>query len=319
MNVTALALHPAALAVLIVFPLLPAETQIADHEGYVTTSDSVRLYYRVVGDAEQTVLIPLASFHGQRFDPLARGRRIVLYDPRGRGGSDAVDPSKVSLDHQLSDVESIRTAVGAEQVALLGWSGLGMELWVYAYRFPDRVTRLVQLAPVPPRLQPYLEQMMADRRARTDSVARRELQQRIDAGEFENDQAGLCRAVNSLSWPATFADPAAAVAVPDVCGFPNEWSKNLGPYFEALLGSFGDYDWRPHLTSVTVPRLVIHGAQDNIPLEGTREWVAGQPNARLLVIENAGHWPQYEQPDRVLDAIHTFLSGDWPPGSFSLP
>ena len=34
--------------------------------------------------------------------------------------------------------------------------------------------------------------------------------------------------------------------------------------------------------------------------------------ARLLVIENAGHWPHYEQPQETLAAIRTFLRGGWP-------
>ena len=57
----------------------------ASAEAYVTTDDGVRLYYRVVGDGPETVIVPLASYHRRTLDPLARGRRLVLYDPRGRG------------------------------------------------------------------------------------------------------------------------------------------------------------------------------------------------------------------------------------------
>ena len=64
---------------------------------------------------------------------------------------------------------------------------------------------------------------------------------------------------------------------------------------------------------------MIHGARDNTPLAGNREWVAGQANARLLVIEGAGHWPHYEQPDVTLRAIDAFLSGTWPPGAIAVP
>lgn len=287
-------------------------------EGFVTTADSVRLYYRVVGDGEPTVIAPLALFHVDRLDPIARGRRLVLYDPRGRGRSDAVDPSKVSSEHQLRDLEAIREVVGAEQVALIGWSGMGMELFVYARRHPEIVTRLVQLAPVPPRQTPYMEQMLENRRARIDIDALEELRARRDAGEFEDDPAGLCRAATRITGGANFADAAKAAERPDVCVHANEWPQNLGPYFEALLGSFGSFDWRPHLDSVTIPRLVIHGAQDPIPLEGNREWVASQPSARILIVEGAGHWPHYEQPDVVLPAIDAFLSGRWPSGSKSV-
>lgn len=288
-------------------------------EGFVTTEDGVRLYYRVVGDGEPTVIAPVALFHADRLDPIARGRRLVLYDPRGRGRSDAVDTSEVSLEYQLRDLDAVREAVGAERVALIGWSGLGMELFVYAWRHPDRVTRLVQLAPVPPRQTPYMEQMVENRRARIDADALRDLRARRDAGEFEDDPAGLCRAQNRITGVANFADTAQFAATPDVCAFANEWPQNLGPYFQALLGSFGNFDWRSHLDSLTVPRLVIHGADDPIPLEGSREWVAGQPNARWIVVEGAGHWPHYEQPDVVLPAIDAFLSGRWPAEAVRVP
>lgn len=287
-----------------------SSAQVSVREGRVTTTDGVELYYRVVGEGQETVLVPLATLHGDRLDALAGpDRQVVLFDPRNRGRSGAAELSRVSLDRQIDDVEAIREAVGAERVDLIGWSGLGMELWAYVLRHPDRVRRFVQLAPVPPRQEPWIQDMIADRAERLDSVAVREFLRRVEAGEFAEDPAERCRASNQIEWAASFADPAGVADTPDVCAYPNEWGVNLGPYFEALLGSFGTYDWRPTLDSVPVPRLVVHGARDNIPLEGNMEWVRGQPNARVLVIEGAGHWPHYERPDRVIEVIATFLDG----------
>lgn len=284
-------------------------------ETFVVTEDGVKLYCRTVGEGEQTLIVPLATYHADRFDPLARGRRVVLYDPRGRGRSDSVGTSAVSLENQLRDLEAVREGVGAEKVALVGWSSLGMELFVYAFKYPERVSHLVQLAPLPPRRSPYMDQIIEDRERRTDSDAMQALQGRQQAGEFDDDPARLCREINYLSWGATFADPVVALEVPDVCVHENEWPTNLGPYLEALLGSYGDYDWRPELRVVTAPRLVIHGIEDNIPLEGSKEWAAGQPHARLLVLQETGHWPHYENRGVVVDSIESFLSGGWPPGA----
>jgi pimeloyl-ACP methyl ester carboxylesterase len=60
---------------------------------------------------------------------------------------------------------------------------------------------------------------------------------------------------------------------------------------------------------------VIHGERDNISLAGSKEWVAGQGQARLVVIPGAGHWPHYERPEQTLNAIREFLAGRWPEGS----
>jgi proline iminopeptidase len=288
-------------------------------ETTIKTADGVDLYCRTLGEGEQTLVVPLATYHADRFDPLARDRRLVLYDPRGRGRSGAVDPSRVSLEYQLRDLEAVREGVGAEKIALLGWSSLGMELFVYAVRHREHVTHLVQLTPLPPRRTPYMDQIVADRERRTDQQAMRKLQERQLAGEFLEDPARLCREINYLSWGAMFAEPVKALEVPDICVHPNEWPINLAPYLEALLASYGDYDWRPELRIVTLPRLVIHGARDNTPLEGSKEWVGGQPNARLLVLQDTGHWPHYENRAAVLESVEAVLSGSWPPGSLIVP
>ncbi len=49
-------------------PVAPVAT-----EHYLTTTDSVRLYYRTVGAGDETVIVPLAEFHGTRLDDLASG------------------------------------------------------------------------------------------------------------------------------------------------------------------------------------------------------------------------------------------------------
>lgn len=293
----------------------PAPIAISEH--YATTPDSVRLYYRVAGAGPTTVLAPFALFHGSSFDSLAKTFRIVTYDPRGRGRSEPVKPDKVSLNHLLLDLETVRRAVSAERIAIIGWSGGGMESFVYALRNPDRVVRLVQLAPVAPRFVPYGERMMADRASRTDTARAAALGRRVAAGEFAADTAGLCRATNSVSNSALFADPTAPPDIPDACVHPNEFPTRLAAYFGALFQSFDGFDWRDSLASVTIPRLVIHGARDNTPLEGNLEWVRGQANARLVVIEGAGHWPHYERPRETIAAIAGFLGGAWPENAVS--
>lgn len=296
-----------------------AQRDLTATEAFAVTDDSVRLWYRVVGSGSETVLVPNALFHGTQLDSLARNRRLVLFDTRGRGRSDTVPAAKVSLSHNLRDFETIRRAVGAERVALIGWSGMGMEMFVYALRNPGRVTRLVQLAPVAARWVPYSQQMFVDRQRRTDTAAVRLLNERQARGEFATDPAALCREQARLFNPPTFGDTSLVRLAPDVCVNPTEWPERLGAFFGAFFPSIDGFNWRDSLAAVTVPRLVIHGELDNTPLVGNEEWVAGQPNARFLVIPGAGHWPHYERPALTIPAIARFLDGAWPENAVELP
>jgi pimeloyl-ACP methyl ester carboxylesterase len=278
-------------------------------EGYATMDDGTRLYYQIAGEGQEVVVVPMAMFLSDALAPLADGRRIVFYDPRNRGRSDAADLVTVSLDRQVLDLDQLRAALGIERMALIGWSGLGMEMAVYAIRHPERVTRLVQVSAVPPSAAMMAE--FGDRRSeRVNQAAVEAVDSLAEAGAI--DPGEHCRRRRALTSPASFADPSLADRVPDPCRHENEWPVHLWPYFDALLGSFAEYDWRPALRDLTIPRLVIHGREDGIPLEGGRAWAAGFPTARLLVLSPAGHFPFLEQPATFFPAVDRFLDGAWP-------
>jgi proline iminopeptidase len=63
---------------------------------------------------------------------------------------------------------------------------------------------------------------------------------------------------------------------------------------------------------VTAPVLVIHGLADPIPVEASKAWAYSYPNARLLLIEKAGHITHVERPDVFFPAVETFLHGSFP-------
>jgi proline iminopeptidase len=292
----------------------PVPETSAAIDNFATTPDGVRLYYRSIGEGDDVVIAPFALYHGSSLDALADGRRIVTYDPRGRGKSAPAPKGALSLDHLLIDFETVRQATGAEKVSIIGWSGAGMEMFVYTLRNKERVKALVQLAPVTARFDPFGGMMMEDRARRTDKAKEADYKRRVDVGEFANDATAQCRAEAAITLPPLLADAADLSLIPDVCVFENEHPDRIGAYFGELFGSIIGYDWRDELSEVDARRLVIHGAKDNMPLDGNREWVAGQPNARLLVIEDAGHFPHYEQPNETLGAIDAFLDGGWPAG-----
>ena len=293
----------------------PSATTAAPTQGFVSIEPGVRLAYRIAGSGRDVLVVPWPS-GGPGLDRLANGRRVLYYNPRGRLGSDAVDPVKVSFENELSDLDAVRRHFGLERMMLLGWSHYGMMTAVYTIRHPERVARLVQMTPGAPRRTPYLDEGMKTMAARADAAARAKLEERKKAGEFKDDPGALCRENRRVSLAAFVADPADVAKIElDSCRFANEQETNQNRWWGALFGSMGDWDYRGQARALAVPRLVVHGEKDFIPLGGSREWVARNAGARLFLIPDVGHFPHVEAPDVLFPAVEKFLSGAWPEGA----
>jgi L-proline amide hydrolase len=75
----------------------------------------------------------------------------------------------------------------------------------------------------------------------------------------------------------------------------------------ALLHGFRWNRFTPdEILSIGVPCLLVRGTRDPI-VERPRDPVQLPPGSRELVIENAGHLPHDESPDRVNAALLEFL------------
>src|SRR5688572_5018500 len=126
-------------------------------EGHLQTPDGVRLFYKVVGEGPDTLVVvhggPGNSLSSVEPDyaPLAARRRVIYYDQRGGGRSDLIaDDNKLSLAHHIADLDAVRAHFGLERMKLLGNSWGGLLAAAYAAAHPDRVERLVLQDSAPP-------------------------------------------------------------------------------------------------------------------------------------------------------------------------
>jgi pimeloyl-ACP methyl ester carboxylesterase len=83
---------------------------------------------------------------------------------------------------------------------------------------------------------------------------------------------------------------------------------------EGILGALSGMKTRSDSTltlgAITVPTLVVHGADDQIvPLDEARAMAQAIPGARLEIIPGAGHLINLEQPERFNRAFVDFLNG----------
>jgi len=289
-------------------------------EGYVTTDDGVKLYYCLVGSGADTVVVPAAAYLTREFKRLAPGRTFIFYDARNRGRSAvASDSTHLGIQYGLADLETLRQYFKIKRMSLIGWSYLGAMVVLYAAEHPERVDRIVQVDPVPPRKNPYWQQFLTVQAARMDNLGFESLQNMQHLVEEVATQATYRKMVFRLKMAAMLANPKAVDQIQsDYCKLKNESPENIEFVLSRMRASFGEWDWRQSLTSLLMPVLIIQGEQDPLPMDSAREWGKILPNARLLRIPDAGHLPFVEQPDIFYPAVEQFLNGEWPERSVEI-
>lgn len=276
---------------------------------------------RIASGAPQPPLLLLHGGPGAHFDyllpqclALRETRALFTYDQRGGGESKTDDRTPIGWRTQVGDLGRVVDTLGVAAPTLVGYSWGGLLALLYAAeaaRGHDFLTdegdsvplpmpaRLVLIDPAPAR-QPWREAMDAEfqRRQRDPwlATARAEL---AASGLRESDPTAFRQRTFELGVAPWFAEPSRA--------------RNLTPFRvtgrvqQSVWESLGTYDLLPLLRAVTCPALVVHGREDPIPVESSRETAAAL-EAELIVLEDCGHVPYVEQPAALFAAIERFLA-----------
>ncbi len=289
-------------------------------EGFLFVRPGLNLYFRVLGDGPETVVVPNANWLAEPLLPLAEGRTLVLYDPRSRGRSSAVtDRRQLTLEEDARDLEAVRRYFGLERMALLGSSYHAAITALYALENRERVERLLLVCPITPRQPGEWAQETPTPEVLVNPPGVPRLEEMRREGTDRSDPVAYCRAwFNYFFLPASMGELEAASRFPveDVCSFPNEWpSHALDVYFAHIIPRMKAWDFRPRLSSLDLPVLVVQGTDDLVPVEASREWAAHCANSRFLLVDGAGHHPYLERPEEFFPAAQSFLRGEWPRGA----
>jgi proline iminopeptidase len=297
------------------------------HEEFVAGAGGVRLYYRFTGSGPDTVVVlhggPGFNLEGLRaeFEPLGRNHVLLFFDQRGSGRSTTPDTLSLTLDAMIEDLEAVRRAFRLERLTLLGHSWGGGLAPMYAVRYPEHVARMVLVGPISPRGEPYLTQYGTNQAARRDSVGNRRMAELDSLLALSGGSQEICREWTRAFLRGVTGLPAYAERIKgDYCaGSPDHLSR-LSLVGRRVFESFTPpaslaYDWRPEVARLSIPTLVVQGTDDPLPLASAEEWVAILPDARLVAIRGAGHYPHAELPDLFFPPVEVFLRGEWPAGS----
>ena len=258
-------------------------------------------------------------------DPLTSEFQFHYYDQRGCGESTRpidrfespnmyqnmkdLDRS-LGLGAQIADIERIRQILGDEKLILIGHSWGGFLASLYAAEFPEHVEALILVSPANTLVMPQPDaesDLFAAVRAKLPPGEQAEfdafMKEYMDFNAlFKKSEADLV-AMNE-QFGKYYVQVAGAEATAPLApqGKPGGWMVWAGYV------SMGQrHDYRLALRKVTVPVLVIHGADDLQSEAATRLYMDTFPNSEFAVIENAGHFSFEEQPDQFASIVKTFL------------
>jgi proline iminopeptidase len=257
---------------------------------------------------------PLVLMHGgpgadlftmMGFRPLADQYTMIFYDHRCNGRSTGADVTTMTFENLTADAEALRQTLGFEKWAVLGHSFGGNVALEYTLRYPQSLTHLVLVNSGGDYWWPSenASKVLAQRGFDQETV---DLAQRWFNGQFPPDKmfSSLMKLRNAYD-PYMTTIQALPMLIPGL-------KSKLRP--EAPIFAETTYlkTWKvmDRLSEIRVPTLVLAGRQDFVyPPESQEELAAGIPNARLVLIDRAGHNPQDEQPTQTLRAIRDFLQG----------
>jgi proline iminopeptidase len=315
-----------ALPVLCIFCLTFLSTSAQDNVPHITVAhppgayaqvNGAKLWYETEGHGEPLVMVPGGpgdshSVYHPFFSRLADHNRVIYFDAFGVGKSDrARSPKEYTFHRDVEDLEGLRRVLGLTQMNLLGQSFGGMVTQAYALKYPQFVKRLIlidtfysgqmwqannqnannEIRNQYPEVWEELQELRAEG-LRSSTPDHQELYDRVPLGLFYFYDASKAKSVPF--------DPANDQVYYTIAG--NDADFSIGGDIAAL-------DFRADLQKLKMPILILAGRFDRISMPRYAiKFKKYAPQAHFVIMEESGHFPYVEEPDKTFLLLHDFLN-----------
>jgi pimeloyl-ACP methyl ester carboxylesterase len=264
----------------------------------IASVENVRLHVRDSGAKSNPAVIMLHGFGSSlhTWEPWAQALqdqyRVIRIDLPGSGLSEP-DPTGRYDDPRTMDILlALMDRLGVARAALIGNSIGGRIAWSFAARHPERVTKLVLIAP-----DGFASKGFAyGKEPKVPAMAH--VMRYI-----------LPRSMVRSSLAQAYGDPALLTEDTvdryyDLMLAPGSRSALIARMEQTVLR-----DPVPLLRQIQIPVLLVWGDKDAmIPVRNAADYVREMPQARVVTFADLGHVPHEEAPAQALMPVREFLA-----------
>lgn len=232
--------------------------------------------------------------------PLKRhGWRAVGLTQRGSDGSPSNGPFSVA--EMRDDIERVRAALGFERIGLLGHSWGGFLSGAYAAAWPGRVARLALVCPIGARGD-WRAEFDATVKERLSDADRQGIRDLTLAARDTRDEAEYQRLKFEIAntQVQAYYSPSKTDFRPGLAGLAIRVREEA---LVSLRDWYGDPSWEGGLARLDCPSSVIYGVDDPVPGHVAQTWGRLLPRARVVGLDDCGHFPWFEDPEAFWEAF----------------
>ncbi len=288
----------------------------APREEGTTAKSQTPLYWARYGRAEAPKLLVLHGGPGAdhcyllpQMLHLAAKYELIFYDQRGGGRSKSDARVPITWQTHVEDLGAVVEELGLDPLSIVGYSWGAMLALLYTieqrknpHLQPPHRLALINPAPL---TSEYRRQFEAEFARRQQSPEIERMRQELSAsGLRETDPQAYRQRAFELGVAGYFSDPRKATELTPF--------RVVGRVQQSVWESLGDFDLIRDLKGVKIRSIIVHGRDDPIPLASSTE-ASRALETNLVVLDECGHVPYVEQPDRLFAALDPFLDETNPP------
>ncbi len=230
-----------------------------------------------------------------QIDALAERHRLILWDNRGHGRSDAPDdPAQYSIPTFAADLRALLDHLGIERACIGGLSMGGYTAIAFSVTYPDRVFALI----------------LSDTASGEETIPNRPAAERAIRERLPLEALARREGMEAVALRTIVDGTASAEVIHDPARRERYIERMRQLPVNGYIWAWRCLRYRPsytdQLVTIRAPTLCIVGECDEF-LPAVRVLAERIPDAELVVIPDAGHNANSDQPKAFNRAVLTFL------------